>query len=103
MKIAKRRFRGVAVFYLLKAYRMLRKGDVMKIYIGITDNNGYSYLANIQPDEVKFCQPGYSALVLTSELTRRYSHESFKNSIIEFDIFKAGFSGNPVHRERSFQ
>lgn len=30
----------------------------MKIYIGITDNNWYNYLANIQPDEVNFWQPG---------------------------------------------
>ena len=30
----------------------------MKIYVGITDNNWYSYLANIQPDEVNFWQPG---------------------------------------------
>ncbi|MHB8064372.1 MAG: hypothetical protein ACYDG2_17365 [Ruminiclostridium sp.] len=30
----------------------------MKIYVGVTDNNWYNYLSNIQPpDEVNFWQP----------------------------------------------
>jgi putative restriction endonuclease len=30
----------------------------MKFFIGITDNGWYNYLANLQPDEVNFWQPG---------------------------------------------
>lgn len=30
----------------------------MKIFVGVTDSNWYNYLANIQPDEVNFWQPG---------------------------------------------
>ena len=30
----------------------------MKIYVGITDNNWYKFLAKQQPDEVNFWQPG---------------------------------------------
>lgn len=30
----------------------------MKLYIGVTDNNWYDYLARHQPDEVNFWQPG---------------------------------------------
>ncbi len=30
----------------------------MKIYIGVTDHNWFRYLANVQPDELNFWQPG---------------------------------------------
>ena len=30
----------------------------MKIFIGVTDSNWFNFLANIQPDEVNFWQPG---------------------------------------------
>lgn len=32
--------------------------DKANIYVGVTDNNWYNYLANNQPDEVNFWQPG---------------------------------------------
>ena len=30
----------------------------MKFYIGVTDHNWFQYLANEQPDELNFWQPG---------------------------------------------
>ena len=30
----------------------------MKIYVGVTDNNWYNFLAQQEPDEVNFWQPG---------------------------------------------
>ncbi len=34
----------------------------MKFYIGVTDDNWFQYLANVQPDELNFWQPGGSQL-----------------------------------------
>lgn len=36
----------------------MKTGEVMKIFIGVTDSNWFNFLANIQPDEVNFWQPG---------------------------------------------
>jgi putative restriction endonuclease len=33
----------------------------MRIYLGVTDNNWYQYLANIQPEDANFWQPGGNA------------------------------------------
>ena len=33
-------------------------GVLMKIYVGVTDNNWYNFLAQQEPDEVNFWQPG---------------------------------------------
>ena len=30
----------------------------MKIYLGVTDNNWYRYLSQIQPEDINFWQPG---------------------------------------------
>ena len=30
----------------------------MKFYVGVTDNKWFAYLAQLQPDEVNFWQPG---------------------------------------------
>jgi putative restriction endonuclease len=30
----------------------------MKVYVGVTDDNGFDFLAQRQPDEVSFWRPG---------------------------------------------
>lgn len=35
-----------------------KRDEIMKLYVGVTDNYWYNYLARLQPEEVNFWQPG---------------------------------------------
>ncbi len=54
----------------------------MKFWVGVTDNNWYKFLANLQPDEVNFWQPSAKppftsapmGLPFLFKLKRPYNH-----------------------------
>ena len=63
----------------------------MKFYIGVTDNNWYKYLSNINPEDINFWQPGGSVnfKVLTSGAPFLFKLKSPLNAIGGIGFFSS--------------